>query len=103
MGAQIFAKPPRLGRAVPWHQDGRASQAEQASASGLTVVTMWIALDDCDASTGAMRVLPAMHGAALPTAPRCEYAQITERIDSAAIDDALRAGKQARDPVFRSC
>lgn len=47
---QLSVKPPRGGHATPFHQDG-----------GADCRTLWICLDDCDARSGGLRVLPGRH------------------------------------------
>lgn len=54
--SHYIAKPPRLGKAVPWHQDGSYWPLEP-----MEVVTIWLALDKTDKENGCMRVIPGSH------------------------------------------
>jgi len=51
----LICKPPRTGRAIPWHQDGTYWNL----AGRMTSV--WLALDDVDRENGTMYVLPRCH------------------------------------------
>ena len=51
----LICKPPRTGRAIPWHQDGTYWNL----AGRMTSV--WLALDDVDRENGTMYVLPGHH------------------------------------------
>lgn len=47
--AELFAKPPKVGLRSPWHQDNAYWCVDDANA-----LTIWIALDPCDESNGAV-------------------------------------------------
>lgn len=51
--SHYIAKPPHSGKAVPWHQDGSYWPLEP-----MEVITFWLALDQCDAENGCMKVIP---------------------------------------------
>ena len=51
----LICKPPRTGRAIPWHQDGT-----YWNLSG-PMVSVWLAFDDVDDENGTMYVLPGHH------------------------------------------
>ncbi|MDA0660376.1 MAG: phytanoyl-CoA dioxygenase family protein [Planctomycetota bacterium] len=51
----LICKPPRTGRAIPWHQDGT-----YWNLSG-PMVSVWLAFDDADDENGTMYVLPGHH------------------------------------------
>jgi ectoine hydroxylase-related dioxygenase (phytanoyl-CoA dioxygenase family) len=52
----LFAKPPRVGSATPWHQDG-----EYWPIAPLATCTVWIAIDDSNRENGCLRVIPGSH------------------------------------------
>ncbi|MEE3373141.1 MAG: phytanoyl-CoA dioxygenase family protein [Planctomycetota bacterium] len=52
----LFAKPPQIGSATPWHQDG-----EYWPITPLATCTVWIALDDSTTHNGCLRVIPGSH------------------------------------------
>jgi ectoine hydroxylase-related dioxygenase (phytanoyl-CoA dioxygenase family) len=57
-GCTYFVKEPRSGLPVLWHQDGYPWRAQL----GITeAVTLWIALDRADESTGGLQVIPGSH------------------------------------------
>lgn len=53
---QWFAKPPRVGKVTPPHQDGFYFKLEPSEA-----LTFWIALDAVDRENGCIRYLPGSH------------------------------------------
>ncbi len=53
---QLFCKPAQSARVVPWHQDG-----EYWPVRPLASCTVWLAVDEVDASNGAMQVIPGSH------------------------------------------
>ncbi|MBM3541712.1 MAG: phytanoyl-CoA dioxygenase family protein [Alphaproteobacteria bacterium] len=55
-GSYGFAKPPRDGLPVDWHQDGRYFPLEP-----METVTAWLPLDDADEGNGGLRVIPGSH------------------------------------------
>ena len=64
--SHIIYKAPGSDYAVPWHQDYRygADATPSDVAAELTAqrpCSLWIALDDVDAESGALRVLPCAH------------------------------------------
>jgi len=58
--SHYIAKPPRVGKAVPWHQDGSYWPLDP-----MEVVTIWLAADGADRENGCMRVIPGSHNDAL--------------------------------------
>jgi phytanoyl-CoA hydroxylase len=56
-GSHYFAKPPRTGKAILWHQDG-AYQGLTPSDSELTI---WLALDNVTSENGCLQVIPRSH------------------------------------------
>mmetsp|Transcript_34935 Transcript_34935/g.111189 ORF Transcript_34935/g.111189 Transcript_34935/m.111189 type:complete len:302 (+) Transcript_34935:2-907(+) len=57
---QLFAKPPREGRAVPWHQDGVYWPIVP-----LNACTVWVAVDRSTRANGGLLVIPRSHSAPL--------------------------------------
>ena len=56
LSTHLLCKPPEDGHAVAWHQDGAFAPLEPMS-----LVSLYLALDDCDAGNGCMRMLPGSH------------------------------------------
>ena len=54
----LFAKPARVGRRTPWHQDG-----EYWPIRPLATCTVWLAIDASTVENGCLRVLPGSHRA----------------------------------------
>jgi ectoine hydroxylase-related dioxygenase (phytanoyl-CoA dioxygenase family) len=87
--SHFICKPPRSGKATPWHEDtaywdGRLSSMEN-------IVTVWLAIDDVDEANGAMRVIPGSHFGD----PERRYIPVDERanifdseLDETSIDTA---------------
>lgn len=102
-GCQVFCKPPRDGREVPWHQDGRYWPIRP-----MATVTAWIALDDSTADNGCMRFLPGSHGAGRSYRHRTDERPdlaldltIDEDLDLATARDVLlQAGQMSLHDVF---
>ena len=55
-GSQLFCKPPSIGMAIPWHQDG-----EYWPIRPLANVSAWIAIDPVTRENGCLRVIPGSH------------------------------------------
>lgn len=49
-------KPPGRGKHVAWHQDGASWPLDPVS-----VVSLWVAIDDADDGNGGLRMIPASH------------------------------------------
>jgi len=56
ISTHLLCKPPGDGHGVAWHQDGGYAPIEPMS-----LVTLYLAFDDCDAENGCMRMLPGTH------------------------------------------
>ncbi len=54
--SSFFAKPAKIGRATPWHQDG-----EYWPIRPLATCTGWIAIDDSTTENGCLRALKGSH------------------------------------------
>jgi hypothetical protein len=55
-GSQLFCKPPSIGMAIPWHQDG-----EYWPIRPLANVSAWIAIDAATRENGCLRIIPGSH------------------------------------------
>jgi hypothetical protein len=94
-GSQVFCKPARAGREIPWHQDGQYWPIRP-----LATCSAWVALDDVDQENGCMRYIPGSHAAR-----RVLRHQVSDRpglvlnqeLDRSEFDEA-----QARDDVLRA-
>lgn len=71
--SHFICKPPRTGKATPWHEDTAYWDGRISSMEGL--VTVWLALDPVDAGNGAMQVIPGSHEGD----PRRRYLPVDER------------------------
>ncbi|MCC6000277.1 MAG: phytanoyl-CoA dioxygenase family protein [Pararhodobacter sp.] len=90
-GSMLFAKPPAVGKGVPWHQDGKYWPIEP-----LATVTVRVAIDGSDRENGCMQYIPGSH-----LTRKLEHHEIDPRDDMALgqrmaeIDDS-----KARDVVL---
>lgn len=97
-GSQLYCKPPYVGGAVPWHQDGQLWPCWPIKP--LRAVTVWLALDDASPENGGMRYIPGSHKdrAVLPhTYAEGDDPLLAEQTEEGAID--LAAAKD--DTVAR--
>jgi hypothetical protein len=103
-GSQVFCKPARVGKEIPWHQDGQYWPIRP-----LATCSAWIALDDVDADNGCMRYIPGSHAAGSVYAHRITDRKdvvLNEEVDpagfdaAAAHDDCLRMGEYSLHDVF---
>jgi hypothetical protein len=94
-GSQVFCKPERIGREVPWHQDGQYWPIRP-----LATCSVWIALDDVDADNGCMRYIPSSH-----LRERVYTHRVSDRpglvLNQEVVADQFDAGT-ARDDVLRA-
>lgn len=58
--SHFIAKPQGNGRAVPWHTDGAYWNNRL---SPMSVITLWLAVDESTLENGCMRVIPESHTA----------------------------------------
>jgi hypothetical protein len=101
--SQIFAKPPAIGREVPWHQDGHYWPLRP-----LAAMTVWIALDDSTPENGCMRYIPGSHRSGILShhlderrdVALSQEIQSTLFDESLAKDDALQAGQLSLHDAF---
>jgi phytanoyl-CoA hydroxylase len=90
--SHYIAKPPHSGLPVLWHQDGSYWPLEPMS-----VVTLWLALDDSTPENGCMRVIPGTHRGNLhQMKPRSEVANVL----GSGMDDNLVDESHARDIIL---
>lgn len=103
-GSQVFCKPARTGRTIPWHQDGQYWPIRP-----IATCSVWIALDDATPENGCMRYVPGSHAAGSLFAHRRREGEdlvLFEEIDPAAYDlagardDALEAGQFSLHDVY---
>lgn len=101
-GSMLFCKPPKDGKAVPWHQDGQYWPIEP-----LATVTVRVAIDGSEPDNGCMRYIPGSHRshdlARHETAPREDYAikqEIADLDDSTARDVILEPGQVSLHDVY---
>jgi ectoine hydroxylase-related dioxygenase (phytanoyl-CoA dioxygenase family) len=57
--SHFISKPPRTGKATPWHTDADYWRGRTSAAAG--VCTVWLALDEVTTQNGCMRVIPGSH------------------------------------------
>jgi ectoine hydroxylase-related dioxygenase (phytanoyl-CoA dioxygenase family) len=100
----FFAKPARVGRKVPWHQDG-----EYWPVRPLATCTVWLAVDEARLDNGCLRFMPGSHKsrrlAPHTTNPSPDLAlhQEIEREafdEEAAFDLVLEAGQMSLHDVY---
>ena len=93
--SHIIVKPPNSAYAVPWHQDYRygADASPDTVRRALAVqrpCSVWIALDDVDAESGALHILPGAHAAGALAARDRGDVDFTAVLTPAALRDAGR-------------
>jgi chlorinating enzyme len=54
--SHFIAKPPRTGKATPWHEDSSYWQGRVSTMEG--ICTVWLALDQATPENGCMKVIP---------------------------------------------
>ena len=103
-GSQVFCKPARTGREIPWHQDG-----EYWPIRPLATCSVWIALDEATPENGCMRYIPGSQAAGslyphrdAARADRVLGLEVDARAfdATAARDDVLAAGEFSLHDVF---
>jgi hypothetical protein len=103
-GSQVFCKPARTGRTIPWHQDGQYWPIRP-----IATCSVWIALDDATPENGCMRYVPGSHAAGSLFVHRRREGEdlvLFEEVDPAAHDlagardDALEAGQFSLHDVY---
>ncbi len=93
--SHLLCKPAGDGQRVVWHQDSAYWPLEP-----MAVLTLWLALDDCDADNGCMRVMPGSHHGGIVAHQSAGPDSLLKKqapgelVDEAAtVDIALRAGE----------
>jgi hypothetical protein len=57
--SHFISKPPRTGKATPWHEDSAYWNGRISTMTG--ICTVWLAIDEATPDNGCMRVLPGSH------------------------------------------
>jgi len=57
--SHFICKPPRVGKATPWHEDSSYWDGLASTMEG--ICTIWLALDRVTTENGCMRVIPGSH------------------------------------------
>jgi ectoine hydroxylase-related dioxygenase (phytanoyl-CoA dioxygenase family) len=90
-GSSIFAKPPGVGKKVPWHQDSRWWPMRP-----IVNCTMWIAVDDSTPENGCLRYIPRSHK--WDIMPHLD--EIEQGLLGSSIDENLFRQEDTRDIVL---
>jgi ectoine hydroxylase-related dioxygenase (phytanoyl-CoA dioxygenase family) len=102
--SSFFAKPARVGRRTPWHQDG-----EYWPIRPIATCTVWIAVDDSTPENGCLRVLRGSHKERRLLHHDVNHAKnltLNQELPAAAIDETraadivLEAGQMSLHDVF---
>lgn len=100
----FFAKPARVGRKVPWHQDG-----EYWPVRPLGTCTVWLAVDDATPENGCLRFMRGSHRSrrlARHTTNDSPDLALNQEIEKSAYDEgraidlALEAGQMSLHDVY---
>lgn len=92
-GSQVFCKPARSGKAIPWHQDGQYWPIDP-----LATCSVWIALDDAHPENGCMRFIPGSHAGGVVFRHRTSARDdivLNQEVEPALFDESM-----ARDDVL---
>jgi len=85
LGSHYWAKPPRKGRKVLWHQDGSYYDIQP-----MNLITVWISIDRSSSRNGCVRVIPGSHRQPfLPMNPTIDYPLLKRVMDSGSVDESL--------------
>ncbi|HEX5323918.1 MAG TPA: phytanoyl-CoA dioxygenase family protein [Capsulimonadaceae bacterium] len=57
--SHFISKPPRVGKATPWHED--SSYWKGRISTMVNIVTVWLAIDEANPENGCMKVIPGTH------------------------------------------
>lgn len=57
--SHFISKPPRVGKATPWHEDSSYWNGRISTMAG--ICTVWLAVDEAMPENGCMRVIPGSH------------------------------------------
>lgn len=59
--SHLISKPPRTGKATPWHEDSSYWNGRVSTMAG--ICTVWLAIDEASPENGCMKVIPgSQHG-----------------------------------------
>jgi ectoine hydroxylase-related dioxygenase (phytanoyl-CoA dioxygenase family) len=57
--SHFISKPPRTGKATPWHEDSSYWNGRVSTMEG--ICTVWLAIDEATPENGCMKVIPQSH------------------------------------------
>jgi ectoine hydroxylase-related dioxygenase (phytanoyl-CoA dioxygenase family) len=57
--SHFICKPPRTGKATPWHEDSSYWNGRVSTMAG--ICTLWLAIDEATPENGSMAVIPGSH------------------------------------------
>ena len=57
--SHFISKPPKVGKATPWHEDSAYWKGRISTMEGICIV--WLAIDEATPENGCMRVIPGSH------------------------------------------
>ena len=88
-GSSVFAKPPGVGKAIQWHQEGHYWPMRP-----LIATSAWIAIDDASEENGCLRFVPGSHrhGLYRHTDEHRSDGLLQRSIDDLEFDDASARG-----------
>ena len=86
--SHLLCKPAVDGQSVAWHQDASYWPLEP-----MEVLTLWLALDDCDVENGCMRVIPRTHkqGEVTHRQVNCESNSVVKKEIATELFDVTKA------------
>ena len=102
--SSFFAKPAKVGRKTPWHQDG-----EYWPIRPVATCTAWIAIDDATIENGCLRVMRGSHKEKQlrphdtnnsPDLTLNQELPATEYDENNAVDLVLQAGQMSLHDIF---
>ncbi len=103
-GAEIFAKPGKIGKPTPWHQDTYTPVIKAGDGGQrVTSLMIWIAVDDVAQDNGCLRFIPGSgrsgdgnieHGAPGQANALLNYEVGADRFDVSTAVDAVRSPGQ---------
>lgn len=103
-GSQVFCKPARSGKAIPWHQDGQYWPIKPRA-----TCSVWIAIDAAKPENACMRYIPGSHASAVVYAHRASGRadvvldqEVEPELFDASIarDDSLEAGQFSLHDIY---
>jgi hypothetical protein len=84
--SHYISKPPFSGKLVPWHQDGAFWPLDP-----MTVVTLWLAVDEATPENGCLRVIPGTHAEGLHEIRQHHGGEAVFDVESAVSVDEAKA------------